>query len=50
MGAGGVKNFSQGIFDGAPSTASSSYVLHLLLSIHLKYGSQFESHISVKTL
>ena len=25
MGAGGVKNFSVGICDGAPSTARSSY-------------------------
>ena len=25
MGAGGVKNFSVGICDGAPSTAHSSY-------------------------
>ena len=28
VGAGGVKNFSVGIFDGPPSTARSSYVLY----------------------
>ena len=29
MGAGGVKNFSVGICDGAPSTARSSYNMDL---------------------
>ena len=31
-GTGGVKNFSVGICDGAPSTVRSSYILHLSIS------------------
>ena len=38
-GAGGVKNFSVGICDGAPSTARSSLIICMqVLFTHLVYG------------
>ena len=49
MGAGGVKNFSMGICDGAPSTAHSSYPFkRLKLKTLASYGVMKQDN--VKTL
>ena len=37
MGAGGVKNFSVGIYDGAPSTARSSCNLNFWLNLNANH-------------